>query len=61
MGNNGAADLSDTDLAGNQRIFDGDGDEVAVVDQGAYEFLEIPLFADGFESGDLSVWSSSQP
>lgn len=47
------------DLDGNPRIVDGDGDLVETVDIGAYELVpEIDVFADGFESGDTTSWSS---
>ncbi len=62
VGDGGVADLPKTDFAGNPRIADGDGDQLPVLDQGAFERLDPqPVFADGFESGDLSAWSVSQP
>lgn len=30
-------------------------------DVSAFQYTEVGLFADGFESGDLSVWSTSNP
>ena len=46
--------LSSTDLDGNPRIKDG------IVDMGALEGI-AEIFIDGFESGDTSAWSSTQP
>ncbi len=43
------------------RPFDGDGDEAAVCDVGAFEASDIDIFADGFESGDTDSWSSAVP
>jgi len=47
-GNNSAVPKGhDTDLDGNPRIVDGDGDDEIVVDMGAYEFqVELPCPAD---------------
>lgn len=39
-GMNDAPGLPETDLEGNPRVLDGDGDEIAVVDMGAYEFVK---------------------
>ena len=47
----------------NPRAVDGDGDGQAVVDIGAIEGGEGEgslIFADGFESGDTTEWSSIQ-
>jgi len=33
----------------------------ALANGSAYIFLEPEIFADGFESGDTSAWSSSAP
>lgn len=61
-GDDSVADLPATDFDGNPRIQDGNGDQLAVLDQGAFERIDPqPVFADGFESGDFSEWSSSQP
>jgi len=61
-GDNTAPDLPATDFDGGPRIQDGDGDTVAVVDQGAFERTDPqPIFADGFESGDTSSWSAAVP
>lgn len=40
------------DLAGNTRIWDGDGDGVAVIDMGAYEFASLPVGAGKFRVPD---------
>jgi hypothetical protein len=32
-----------------------------VCDTGAFEVLGPDIFADGFESGDTSAWSSAAP
>ncbi|MDA8017040.1 MAG: hypothetical protein MPN21_06275 [Thermoanaerobaculia bacterium] len=45
------------DEEGAPRPFDGDGDGAAAWDIGAFEFGLI--FADGFESGTVSYWSSN--
>ena len=45
-GDNTAPNLPANDLDGNARIFDGDGDAVAVVDMGAYEFGSHPIDLD---------------
>ncbi|MGH7303685.1 MAG: right-handed parallel beta-helix repeat-containing protein [Candidatus Rokuibacteriota bacterium] len=42
-GNSAAADVPATDLDGNPRVVDGNGDTVAVVDLGAYERLSGPV------------------
>lgn len=55
------SDCPATDQRGAQRPFDGDGDEVAVCDVGAFELAPILIFADGFESGDTGGWSFSVP
>jgi len=41
-GNNDATCLPETDIEGNYRIWDGDGNGVATVDMGAYEYGSIP-------------------
>jgi len=38
VGNNNVPGLPTTDLAGNPRVFDGNGDGTAIVDMGAYEY-----------------------
>lgn len=43
-----------------ERPIDGDQDGVARPDIGAVELIP-PIFADGFESGDLSVWDIGPP
>jgi predicted outer membrane repeat protein len=42
-GNNGAAGLPATDLAGNPRIVDGDRNGTTIVDMGAYELQALPI------------------
>ena len=42
------------DQRGVMRPVDGDGDATATCDCGAVEF-ELPLFEDGFETGDMSA------
>ena len=44
-GSNNAPNLPPTDLAGNRRIFDGDGNGSFIVDMGAYEFGSLNLLA----------------
>ena len=61
-GDNTLDDLPDTDLDGQERILDGDGNGVAVVDMGAYEFTsktcEYDLDRDGDVDGeDLSLFA----
>ncbi|MEX1310367.1 MAG: right-handed parallel beta-helix repeat-containing protein, partial [Candidatus Sulfomarinibacteraceae bacterium] len=48
------------DQNGNIRPWDGDGDGQVHCDRGAVE-LGAPFFADGFESGDTTVWSNAVP
>src|SRR5262249_346906 len=43
-GDNQAPNLPDTDIDGNPRILDGDGNGTAIVDMGIYEFLAPPSF-----------------
>lgn len=43
------------------RPFDGDGDQAAVCDIGAYEYAPHLLFFDGFESCSCSRWSRVLP
>lgn len=50
------SDCPAADQRGEVRPFDGDGDEVAVCDVGAFE-VSNDIFADGFEFGDASAWS----
>ena len=45
-----------TDQRGWSQPIDGDGDQAALPDSGASEY-ELPLFEDGFESGDTTAWS----
>ncbi len=42
-GTNDVPDLPDTDFDGNPRVVDGNGDEVAVVDMGAFEYNHPPV------------------
>ena len=50
------------DQRGAVRPFDGDGDQVAECDVGAYERgAPLGIFADGFESGGTCGWSASVP
>jgi hypothetical protein len=46
-GNNSVANLPSFDFEGNPRIIDGNGDGNAIVDMGAYEFLNIDTDYDG--------------
>lgn len=48
------------DQRGEVRPSDGDGDMVPICDMGAYEVGGL-IFNDGFESGDISAWSSAVP
>ncbi|MFZ2102956.1 MAG: right-handed parallel beta-helix repeat-containing protein, partial [Oricola sp.] len=67
-GDNDAPGLPEQDFDREPRVLDGDGDDLAVVDMGVDEALQIlptptpepVLFADGFETGDLSAWSSAE-
>ncbi len=56
-GASGPGALPAEDFEGDPRVIDGDGDLVAMVDIGADE--RSGIFADGFESGGTSIWSSS--
>ena len=47
------------DQRGAPRPFDGDGVGDAICDVGAFEFSDIDVFFDGFESGDAGAWSST--
>jgi len=49
-----------TDQRGVSRPQDGDGNGTATSDIGAFE-VEQPLFADGFETGDTTMWSGWVP
>lgn len=40
----------ETDLSGGPRILDGNGDGIATIDMGAYEYAPDEIFGDGFES-----------
>ena len=61
-GTNDAPHLPDTDKDGKPRIIDGDGDEIAIVDMGAYEFANIcegDFDGDGDVDGsDLAVFAA---
>jgi parallel beta-helix repeat protein len=48
------------DQRGYPRPFDGNGDEAAVCDVGAYEY-NLLIFEDGFDSGDVSAWNAFSP
>jgi hypothetical protein len=52
----GCTDYSGAPLPQDQR----GAPRVGVCDLGAFE-LAMPLFADGFESGDTNAWSSTLP
>jgi hypothetical protein len=57
--NSGCAGL---DQRGAVRPFDGDGNQVAQCDVGAYERgAPLGIFVDGFESGTTSAWSATVP
>ena len=61
IGDNNAPSLPVTDLAGNGRLFDGDGDGSTIVDMGAYEFGSLKLLAHwrlDESSGDTAYDSS---
>ncbi|MFH1725631.1 MAG: NosD domain-containing protein [Elusimicrobiota bacterium] len=73
-GTNDAPGLSDSDLDGNPRVFDGDGDVIAVVDMGAFEYTgppapppaeELPPGAEepapGFRQGEKQGWEGGAP
>ena len=45
------------DQRGAPRPFDGDGVGDAICDAGAFEFSDIDVFFDGFESDDAGAWS----
>jgi hypothetical protein len=49
------------DQRGVARPRDGNDDGQAVCDIGAIEAGQVPLFADGFESGDSTAWAASVP
>jgi hypothetical protein len=53
-GDNTAPNLPATDLDGRPRILDGDGDSIAVVDMGAYEYLPLVL-------GDMNCDAALDP
>lgn len=54
--------LPETDILGNQRIWDGDNDEVAFVDMGAYEYGSSPLGTeDGIQTGLKKLAISPNP
>lgn len=56
--------IVDDDQNGSPRPADGDGDGLVRCDRGAHEVpaqAEPPLFADDFETGNLSGWSSVLP
>lgn len=53
----GPGALPAEDFEGDPRVMDGDGDHIPVVDIGADESSVI--FADGFESGNTTAWSSA--
>ena len=55
----GTAVCETTDQRGIGRPVDGDGDDLAVCDIGAFELQPDVIFEDGFESGDLSGWDSA--
>ncbi|MFH1724502.1 MAG: right-handed parallel beta-helix repeat-containing protein [Elusimicrobiota bacterium] len=73
-GTNDAPGLPELDADGNPRIFDGDGDDLAVVDMGAYEYMgggspppapELPPGAEapspGSDKGGKAGWEGGVP
>lgn len=63
-GSNAAASLPAQDIAGNDRILDGNGDCIATVDMGAYEFARLAVLTLSPNSllfPDQVVGSSSAP
>jgi hypothetical protein len=52
--------MVDDDFAALPRPIDGDHSSTAEWDIGPYEYRHS-LFADGFESGDVSSWSATLP
>ena len=57
MGNNGAPGIPSTDIDGESRVQDGDGDGNAIVDLGAYEFMSAsaPSIEDTIDFFDQAV------
>jgi len=59
VGNNSASDLPATDLAGNQRIVNGNDGPTAIVDLGTYEFVPVTVSTKSLSFGLQSVGSST--
>jgi hypothetical protein len=55
----GGAGCLVTDQRGVGRPIDGDEDGTAACDIGAFELQFVTVFTDGFEGGDVSLWSSA--
>src|SRR5439155_4423327 len=59
VGNNSASDLPATDLAGNQRIINGNDGPTAIVDLGTYELVPVTVSTKSLSFGLQSVGSST--
>jgi hypothetical protein len=59
VGDNSAPDLPATDLAGNQRIINGNNGSTTIVDLGAYEFVPVTVSPKSLGFGLQSVGSST--
>jgi hypothetical protein len=59
VGNNSAPDLPTTDIAGNQRIINGNNLATAIVDMGAYEFVPVVLAPKSLGFGLQAVGSTT--
>jgi Abnormal spindle-like microcephaly-assoc'd, ASPM-SPD-2-Hydin len=58
-GDNAAPDLPTRDLAGNQRVVNGNGGPTAIVDMGAYEFIPVTLTPHSLNFGLQAVGSTT--
>jgi hypothetical protein len=59
VGDNSAASLPHTDIAGNPRIINGNGGPTAIVDMGAYEFVPVTLAPRSLNFGTQVVGSTT--